>query len=118
MKRPWFRDGKENCASQCVFAEVASPCYNVFVHGFLKIAASRRTSVEGEIRLSFQRDVPGQPYIFEVDFLDGELSGSFFIGMNGLGEEEHFRIPSAFGNAPDFAKISPRTASSTKALVM
>ena len=29
--------------------------------------------------------------------------------MYGLGEEEHFRIAYAFGDAPDFAKILPRT---------
>ena len=51
---------------------------------------------------------PGQPYIFEVQYFDGELLGSFFIGVDGLGEEEHFRIPYALGADIDFAKILPR----------
>ena len=54
-------------------------------------------SVEGQIRLSHQRDVPGQPYAFEVDFFDGDLSGSFFIGVDGIGQEAHIRIPNALG---------------------
>ena len=51
---------------------------------------------------------PCQPYIFEVQYFDGELLGSFFIGVDGLGEEEHFRIPYALGADIDFAKILPR----------
>ena len=60
---------------------------------FLKIVASRCTSVRGQIRLSLPGNVPVPPYRFEVDFFEGELSGLFFIGMDGLGEEEQFRIP-------------------------
>ena len=67
------------------------------IRGFHKIAASRCMSVEGRIKLSHQRDVPGQPYAFEVDFFDGDLSGSFFIGVDGIGEEAHIRIPYALG---------------------
>ena len=67
------------------------------IRGFLKIVASRRTSVEDQIRFSLQRDVPGHPYVFEVNFFDGGLSRSVFIGMDGIGEEEHIRIPYALG---------------------
>ena len=81
------------------------------IRGFHKIAASRCMSVEGQIRLSHQRDVPGQPYAFEVDFFDGDLSGSFFIGVDGIGEEEHIRIPYALGTPSplDFTKTLLQT---------
>ena len=54
------------------------------------------------------KSIPGEPYIFEVDLFDDELLGSFFIGVDGLGEEEHFRIPYALGDRIDFAKILKR----------
>ena len=59
--------------------------------------------------MSHQRDAPGQPYAFEVDFFDGDLSGSFFIGVDGIGEEEYIRIPYALGTPLDFAKTLPQT---------
>ena len=59
--------------------------------------------------MSHQRDAPGQPYAFEVDFFDGDLSGSFFIGVDGIGEEEHIRIPYALGPPLDFAKTLQQT---------
>ena len=77
------------------------------IRGLLKKIASR-SSVASDIRLTLQRDGPGQPYIFEVQYFDRELLGSFFIGVDGLGEEEHFRIPYALGADIDFAKILPR----------
>ena len=77
------------------------------IRGLLKKIASR-SNVAGDIRLTLKRDGPGQPYIFEVQYFDGELLGSFFIGVDGLGEEEHFRIPYALGADIDFAKILPR----------
>ena len=73
------------------------------IRGFHQIAANRCMSVEGRIRLSHHRDVPGQPYASEVDFFDGDPSGSFFIGVDGIGEEEHIRIPYALGTP-----LSPR----------
>ena len=77
------------------------------IRGLLKKIASR-SSAAGDMRLTLQRDGPGQPYIFEVQYFDGELLGSFFIGADGLGQEEHFRIPYALGADIELAKILPR----------
>ena len=84
------------CKSVCLRRTCVSMLQRL-IRGFLKIVASRRTSVEDQIRFSLQRDVPGHPYVFEVNFFDGGLSRSVFIGMDGIGEEEHIRIPYALG---------------------
>ena len=84
------------CKSLCLRRTCVSMLQSL-IRGFLKIVASRRTSVEGQIRFSLQRDVPGHPYVFEVNFFDGGLSRSVFIGMDGIGEGEHIRIPYALG---------------------
>ena len=77
------------------------------MRGSLRKIASR-SSVAGDIRLTLQRD-GGQDYIFEVDLFEGTLAGAFFIGVEGLGQEEHFRIPYALGADIDFTKILPRS---------
>ena len=100
------RQQTELCRSFCLARNCVSMLQKL-IRGLLKKIASR-SSVAGDIRLTLQRDGPGQPYIFEVQYFDGELLGSFFIGVDGLGEEEHFRIPYALGADIDFAKILPR----------
>ena len=78
------------------------------IRGLLKKVGSRCTSGDAHIRVSLQKDATSEPYIFEVDLFDGEFLGSFFIGVDGLGEEEHFRVPYALGDRIDFAKILKR----------
>ena len=98
----------EMCKSVCLSRNCVSMLQRL-IRGLLKKVASRCASVECQVRLSLQRDVPGQPYIFEVHFFDEELVGAFFIGVDGLGEEEHFRIPYSLEDDIDFAKILPRS---------
>ena len=78
------------------------------IRGLLKKVGSRCTSAEGQIRLSLQRDVPNAKYIFEVEYFDEELFGSFFLDLDRLGEDEHFRIPYSLGQPIEFAKILKR----------
>ena len=78
------------------------------IRGLLKKIGSRCKSADAHIRVSLQRDAPNGKYIFEADFFDDELLASFFIGVDGLGEEEHFRLPYALGDGIDFAKILKR----------
>ena len=100
------RQQTELCRSFCLARNCVSMLQKL-IRGLLKKIASR-SGVAGDIRLTLKRDGPGQPYIFEVQYFDRELLGSFFIGVDGLGEEEHFRIPYALGADIDFAKILPR----------
>ena len=101
------RHQTELCKSICLSRNCVSMLQRL-IRGLLKMIASR-SSVASDIRLTLQRDGPGQPYIFEVQYFDGELLGSFFIGVDGLGEEAHFRIPYAIGDNIDFGKILPRS---------
>ena len=101
------RQQTELCKSVCLSRSCVSMLQRL-IRGLLKKIAIRCTSTEGQIRLSLQRDVPSQPYVFEMDYFDSELLGSFFVELDRLGEEEHFRIPYSLGQPIEFAKILKR----------
>ena len=83
------RHQTELCKSVCLSRSCVSMLQRL-IRGLLKKIAIRCTSTEGQIRLSLQRDVPSQPYVFE-------LLGSFFVELDRLGKEEYFRIPYSLG---------------------
>ena len=66
------------------------------IRGLLQTVAAHRTSDEGFIRISLQREdsskihgAPSQqPYLFDVDFFDGRLQGSFFASLDEIGHED------------------------------
>ena len=101
------RQQTELCKSVCLSRSCVSMLQRL-IRGLLKKIAIRCTSAEGQIRLSVRRDVPSQPYVFEMDYFDGELLGSFFVELDRLGGEEHFRIPYSLGQSIEFAKILKR----------
>ena len=101
------RQQTELCRSVCLSRSCVSMLQRL-IRGLLKRVGRSCTSAEGQIRLSLQRDVPNAKYIFEVEYFDEELLGSFFVELDRLGEEEHFRIPYSLGQSIEFAKILKR----------
>ena len=48
-----------------------------------------------------------QPYLFDVEYFDGNLEGTFFAGLEQLGREEHDHFHFAYnvGDAIDFERV-------------
>ena len=101
------RQQTELCRSVCLSRSCVSMLQRL-IRGLLKRVGRSCTSGEGQIRLSLQRDVPNAKYIFEVEYFDEELLGSFFLDLDRLGEDEHFRIPYSLGQPIEFAKVLKR----------
>ena len=74
-----------------------------FPEGFLRI------SLQKEDSSTFHNGAPPsrQPYLFDVDFFDGNLEGTFFASLEQLGREEHDNFHFAYnvGDEIDFERV-------------
>ena len=81
------------------------------------VAAKRTGGDDGFLRVSLQREDSStlhtgappsrQPYLFDVDYFDGNLQGSFFASLDEIGQEEHdhFNFAYKIGDAIDFERV-------------
>ena len=88
------------------------------IRALLRAVAAKRTGGDdGFLRVSLQREDSStfhsgappsrQPYIFDVDYFDGNLQGSFFASLDEIGQEEHdhFNFAYKIGDAIDFERV-------------
>ena len=88
------------------------------IRGLLRAVAAKRTGGDdGFLRVSLQREDSStfhsgappsrQPYLFDVDYFDGNLQGSFFASLDEIGQEEHdhFNFAYKIGDAIDFERV-------------
>jgi len=83
------------------------------VRTLLQSVASKRTATDGFLRISLQRSVQtrsgpersDRPYIFDIHFFDDQLTGSFFVRVEQLGDAHDFQIPYSIGEPLDFRSI-------------
>ena len=88
------------------------------IRALLRAVAAKRTGGDdGFLRVSLQREdsstfhngAPSsrQPYLFDVDYFDGNLQGSFFASLDEIGHEEHdhFHFAYNIGGAIDFEHV-------------
>ena len=83
------------------------------IRSLLRGVAALGAHTDSFIRLSLQRedgadvthDTPpsSEPYVFDADFFDGELQGSFFASLDQLGVD-HFHFAYNLGEAIDFER--------------
>ena len=84
------------------------------IRALLQAVAAKRTGDDGFVRISLQQEDSStvrsgappsrQPYLFDVDFFDGNLQGSFFASLEEIGHEEndHFDFEYNVGEVIDF----------------
>ena len=74
-----------------------------FPEGFLRISLQKEDSSTVRSGAPPSR----QPYLFDVDFFDGNLQGSFFASLDEIGQEEHdhFNFAYKIGDAIDFERV-------------
>ena len=87
------------------------------IRALLQAVAAKRTGDDGFIRLSLQQEGSStvrrgappsrQPYLFDVDFFDGNLEGTFFARLEQLGRDEHDNFHFAYnaGDEIDFERV-------------
>ena len=81
------------------------------IRSLLMGVSNKRTSHEGFLRISLQREAAlgsrPQPYIFDVDYFDGHLQGSFSASLEHLGTDEnnHLHMPYRIGERLDLGSL-------------
>ena len=83
----------------------------------LQAFSARLTEHEGFMRISLQKEDSStfhdgappslQPYLFDVDYFDGNLEGTFFGSLDQIGHEEHDHLHFAYkiGDAIEFEHV-------------
>ena len=102
------RQESELCKPVCI-SKSSVRMLQRLIRSLLQVFASRRTDHDERIvRISLQtEDSSGAPrsrplYLFDLDFFNGNLEGTFFASLEQLGREEHFRFAYNLGDPIDF----------------
>ena len=92
------RQQTELCKPVCI-SKSSVRMIQRLIRSLIQAFSVRRTDHEGFLRISLQKEDSStlhngappsrQPYLFDVDFFDGNLQGSFFASLDEIGQEEH-----------------------------
>ena len=115
------RSQTELCKPICISKSSISLIQRM-IKSFLQGISAKRTSHEGLLRISLQRDIGrgryDQPYLFDMDFFDGQLQGSFFVNLQESEANPQFQLQYNIGEPIDFAHLlSPPTFQRLKAML-
>ena len=88
----------ELCKPVCIWKSSVRMLQRL-IRALLQAVAAKRTGDDGFVRISLQQEDSStfrsgappsrQPYLFDVDFFDGNLQGSFFASLEEIGHEEN-----------------------------